>query len=1298
MPSSLSSRDPPRTRHARRRSPRGQIARQSSLLGTIKSIVTAPLTWFSSQPEYLDNAGKRGRHPDAPEHDEDARDDDRPSAKRKRVDSPDAEDMPSQSRLQQPPRTTQGYLDVPEGLISKQPAPRQRQTAPLNTVRSSSFAPSISVPSMHDAQLARRTASPTISASFSQPAAIQRTQSMDPPAYRAISLSRDVSMEGGLSGSGARDVTMSPSRQTPFQLRPRNSLTPQPTGQTFGPALQRKERDGSEPPPLASLMSNPVFVKPPPQLPQTRLDQPITTLGSLAESKGHTSRSPLRQHSSLFLGARAGSVAESGSTPYLTPVNAAEKALHDLDVYKTPLLPSRLRGSQTIPEMFKPKKTHAPVLMRSDRERKPRLGTSETLEEEQPVASKPYAGRGGMKKMLAKRKLEEEEERERERASAIETDQDEEVDGPHKAPAKRAEEAHEKAQKVPDVTLPPPEPAAPVRPIGGREQSSLRVGRTRTSRNHIARPIAKARNRFSAAFDEDEGDDSMLEESREQAAAEEPKKLPTLFESPKGFTFAAEKAPVVQDTGKAKEPPIAALPFSLTKPSAAPSAPSAPSSQPFFFGEPPKVTQPAPSSPKKTEAAATPAPAAPSTPLFPAVPSISLIPPSPLPPKPESSAPATTSSTSSIPNFFANSSIFSKPGVNIAPPAPASTPGSTLENADKKEDTLAQPTQPSAPATPFSFGGSGAPSLFGASSQQATAKQNESAKEEAPKPATSSLFSTGAPSTPFSFGNNAATSAPSTSVPSFFGSSSSAPKETATTPAASSFFANTPASAEAPKTAPEAPAPAAPSPAPASTPFSFGAPAKPVEAPAPSTSPFSFGTPSTNTTVAPATSPAPFSFGAPKAEAAKEPELKPLFGASDPAKPAPLFGAPAPSPSPFGGSQPASATSDSAPKSPFTFGQPTQSSTSATTIEAPKPLFPSTSSGGSGGFSFGAPASAPSPATPAKSPFSFGASPATPPVTTAENKPTFSFGAPSPAPQVSAPSTLFGGPSSGSNGADVSSKPFSFGAPARSATPPREEHEMNMEESPTRGGGMDMNGGQQQQTKPSGAFSFGAPSGSSGASPFGQPTQPAASPFSFGSKTETKTETKPAAPFSFGQSTSTGGGFGFGQKPAESTQSPISPAPFGSSTPFGQGSGTPTTSTSAFSFGASSAPSTGFGQATSSTPASPSTFAQPTPFAFGTPTSTTAPSNPFAFGSQPASPATGNTGLPQPPGSSGGTGFTFGQPSPATSQPPASPFGAAPPAPAGGVSFTIGSAAPQPQASGARAIKKLPTRRGGRAR
>ncbi|KAI0721510.1 hypothetical protein C8T65DRAFT_199451 [Cerioporus squamosus] len=924
MPSPYGSRDSPRTLHGRRRAPRAQLIRPGSIFGTIKNIVTAPLAWLTSYEDQENVSGKRGRNNDAILEDEGTYHEDQPSAKRKRVESPQPSPPP-----QRPTRTTQGYLDVPENFLSRHAGGRQRQTAPVGHNRSMSLVTSLNAPAPSGSHPAGRTASPAVMTSYMPPSMVQRTQSMDPPAYRPTPLSRDVSMEEGQFGSFGRDVTMSPSRHTPFQLRPRNSLTPQPSGQTFGPTPRQKERDVSEPPPLAALITKPVFVKPPPQ--QHQAEQPVTTLGSLAESKGRISRSPMRQHSGLFLGARPEAVGDSSSTPFSMPTNAAEKALHDLDVYKTPLLPSRLRGSQTIPEMFKPKKVHAPVLMRSDRdrERKPRLGMSEKSKKEE--AAKPYAGRGGMKKMLARRKLEEEEEREKERASAIETDQDEVVENSF--------EVSEPSKEVPEITRvpsPPPVPAPPARPVGGREQSSLRVGRTRISRNHIARPISKSKNKFSAAFDDEEGEDAMLDEAHEQAAADEPKRLPTLFESPKGFSFAQDKAPIMHDSSNAKEPPIAALPFSLSK-SAAPSPPSAPAPAQFSFGEAPKTPAPAPA----------PAPAAPAaastTPLFPPVPSISLIPPSPASAKPATgtatpasdSTASATSSSSTIPNFFANSSVFAKPGVTIAPPAPAATAASELPKVETK-----------AAQSPFTFGST--PSVAPAP------------KEDTP----ASAFSYGAPAT-------TATSAPVSTPPFSFAQS----KDSGSAPSSSSFFA-------APQAKEAAPTPSAetqPS-APAGTPFTFGAPAKPAEAStAPSTLPFSFGAPASSaapTTAAPVAVPAasPFSFGQPKAEPGKAPENKPLFGTAEPAKPS-LFGAPAPSPSPFGGSQ--GSAGAEAPKPAFTFGQPTPSpSTPAPTIEAPKPLFPSTSTGGTGGFSFGAPAASPAPP---KAPFSFGAAPSTPP-------------------------------------------------------------------------------------------------------------------------------------------------------------------------------------------------------------------------------------------------------------------------------------------------------------------------------
>lgn len=328
MPPSIASRESPRTLHGRRRAPRGQLARSGSIFGAIKNIVTAPLAWFTSYEDGENGAGKRGRNFNPVLEDEGTYHEDQPSAKRKRVDSPSPPAPPSR----QATRPAQGYLDVPENMLSQQAGNRQRQSAPGYHGRSSSLFTSLSVPAVPGAQPARRTASPTGITSYMQPSMIQHTQSMDPPPYRALSLSRDVSMEDGVSGTLSRDVTMSPSRHTPFQLRPRSSMTPQPSGQTFGPVSRHKEWDASEPPPLASLISKPVFVKPPPQHVQNQPEQLATTLGSIAESTGRVvreifasdvlsdcnhiqqSRSPMRQHSSLFLGARPGTSADSSST------------------------------------------------------------------------------------------------------------------------------------------------------------------------------------------------------------------------------------------------------------------------------------------------------------------------------------------------------------------------------------------------------------------------------------------------------------------------------------------------------------------------------------------------------------------------------------------------------------------------------------------------------------------------------------------------------------------------------------------------------------------------------------------------------------------------------------------------------------------------------------------------------------------------------------------------------------------------------------------------------------------------
>ncbi len=226
----------------------------------------------------------------------------------------------------------------------------------------------------------------------------------------------------------------------------------------------------------------------------------------------------------------------------LYPINAAEKALRELEVYKTPLLPTRLQGSSTIPDMFKPKKARATVLMH-DRERKPRLGMADKGDAKDKTEDlksvKPYAGRGGMKKLLAKRRLEEQEEQKEARLmrlSVIEEDEEE------TELQKKAEDLNDKFMKEFEQPVGQPEPEPPRPTIGGREQSSLRVGRTRTSRNHIARPQARPRGgRFSAVMeDEDDAmDDDGTREAERKMLEEAAKKAPT-FNVPAGFSFAKD--------------------------------------------------------------------------------------------------------------------------------------------------------------------------------------------------------------------------------------------------------------------------------------------------------------------------------------------------------------------------------------------------------------------------------------------------------------------------------------------------------------------------------------------------------------------------------------------------------------------------------------------------------------------------------------------------------------------------------------------------------------------------------------
>jgi nucleoporin NUP1 len=153
--------------------------------------------------------------------------------------------------------------------------------------------------------------------------------------------------------------------------------------------------------------------------------------------------------------------------------------------------------------------------------------------------TKPYAGEGGMKKLLARRKMEEEEEKAK--ASTVEDD-DGEIGEEQKSRSHAGgmKESHEPEMKE---SQRPPVPDRRSNSVPGREQSSLRVGRTKISRSHVARPTARPLNRFSARYADDEGDDQMQEDggkNDDQLNLEEAAKNVPVFEIPAGFTFAKE--------------------------------------------------------------------------------------------------------------------------------------------------------------------------------------------------------------------------------------------------------------------------------------------------------------------------------------------------------------------------------------------------------------------------------------------------------------------------------------------------------------------------------------------------------------------------------------------------------------------------------------------------------------------------------------------------------------------------------------------------------------------------------------
>ena len=258
-----SPRQPVRTRskpYTRRQPP----PRSGSILATIRNIVTAPLSWFSTTDEFEDTPGKRRRVP-VSQSNADASDEHR-SIKRQKV-------------AGQPPQS-QGYLDPPLTMFQ----PRSVSEGASQDPTSTAFLSSMNANSLEARP--ERPGRPSLAANVRS----RRDQS------------REVSMDDLPSRFIARDATMIPlpvSREASLcslplessvgpvraSFRMRTTLSPIPVGSDYGPNPRRRERDPSEPPPLTALMSNPIFVKPPSNQPhRSQSAQPATTLGVLAQT------------------------------------------------------------------------------------------------------------------------------------------------------------------------------------------------------------------------------------------------------------------------------------------------------------------------------------------------------------------------------------------------------------------------------------------------------------------------------------------------------------------------------------------------------------------------------------------------------------------------------------------------------------------------------------------------------------------------------------------------------------------------------------------------------------------------------------------------------------------------------------------------------------------------------------------------------------------------------------------------------------------------------------------------------
>jgi nucleoporin NUP1 len=195
-----------------------------------------------------------------------------------------------------------------------------------------------------------------------------------------------------------------------------------------------------------------------------------------------------------------------------------------------------------------------------DDERVGRLGRKSNVKIDIPLVNetKPYAGEGGMKKLLARRRME--AEKYEQKTEVIGSDDAEEkvhvgVVENHTNDARptlngRSDELHTGVDPTRPSSHPPPASkdwySNASSSSTSASVSSLRVGRTKT-RAHIVRPIARPmKTKFSAAYEDDDSMDDVdvpqgeSEKQMEREMLDEAAKRAPVFKIPEGFSFAKE--------------------------------------------------------------------------------------------------------------------------------------------------------------------------------------------------------------------------------------------------------------------------------------------------------------------------------------------------------------------------------------------------------------------------------------------------------------------------------------------------------------------------------------------------------------------------------------------------------------------------------------------------------------------------------------------------------------------------------------------------------------------------------------